>query len=322
MIVPPRAVRRTITIPLVVAFEAVLLACAPIELTVAAAISLVTWSDAALRRAAFVLAYARTELWALSRLKSLRAGRAPAAAYDELIAGFLTRLTDAARRFLGVTLELDPDSASTAEVAAAGPLVVACRHAGPGDSFLVAQLLACHYHRGLRVVAKHALRLEPGIDLIADHVPLAFVHQGGGAAEAISDIAGRLTGDEAVLLFPEGGNFSRQRRHSRLRRLRRRRDARAAVQHRLQHTLAPHVTGVSTALRARADMAIAVVAHTGFTAAGDERRAWQLPVHQKIRVRVSVTAAFDRPVDEDGIARWLDNQWLALDEWIESAKPA
>ena len=319
--IPPRLVRRTVTLPLVVALEVLLLVCAPVELFVAAAISLATWSDAPVRRTAFVLAYARTELWALARLQALTSAGAPRAAYDELIAGFLTRLAGAANRVLDVRLVLGEGCASVAEVASAGPLVVACRHAGPGDSFLLAQLLACHYGRRLRVVAKQSLRLEPGIDLVADHVPLAFVHRRGGAAEAITEMAAGLEPDAAVLLFPEGGNFSRRRRRSRIRVLRRRGDARAALARRLRHTLPPHATGVSLALRARADMGVAVVAHTGFTVRGDERRLWQLPVHQDIRVHLSVTPALDRPVDQEGIARWLDDRWLELDEWVETAGP-
>lgn len=319
MILPPRPIRRAVLMPLVVAFESALLLVAPLVIAVVAGVSLLSWSDAAVRRTAFVIAYARTELWALTRLRMLGTAGAPETAYDELVAAFLTRLTDAARRWLDVTLVLDPASAPVSEVSAVGPLVVACRHAGPGDSFLVAQLLACHYSRRLRVVAKHSLRLEPGIDLVADHIPLAFVHRPGRAADAISDMAGGLAADAAVLLFPEGGNFSRRRKRERLIQLRRHGEARAGIARRLRHTLPPHPTGVSVALRARADMAVAVVGHTGFTGAGDERRIWQLPVHQRITVRMTIYGALDRPVDPESISRWLDDRWLELDAWIEMA---
>ena len=47
-----------------------------------------------------------------------------------------------------------------------GPLLVLARHAGPGDSFALVELLLSRYGRRPRIVLKEDLLWDPGLDVL------------------------------------------------------------------------------------------------------------------------------------------------------------
>src|SRR4029453_16652991 len=96
-------------------------------------------------------------------------------------------------------------------------MVVLSRHAGPGDSFLLVHTLMNRDHlRRPRIVLKDMLKLDPLIDVYLNRLPNHFVTAGPGAGtvstEAIADLARGLGDQDALLIFPEGANFTPQRR--------------------------------------------------------------------------------------------------------------
>ncbi len=96
------------------------------------------------------------------------------------------------------------------------PVVVLSRHAGEGDSLLVLHALMCRHGRRPRVVLHEALRLDPLIDVLGQRLSYRFIDPRGGDTEVeIAAMARDLDDDGAVLIFPEGGNFSAQRRSGR-----------------------------------------------------------------------------------------------------------
>src|SRR5690606_18797538 len=115
---------------------------------------------------------------------------------------------------------------------------------------------------------------DPAIDILLNRLPMGFITPTGfgttsvGGGQSIEDqigaLAHELDSDDALVIFPEGGQVSASRRRSRVERLRRsgRVDLadRAA---RLQHVMAPQPGGVFAALESapRADMVF--IGHTG-----------------------------------------------------------
>jgi len=61
------------------------------------------------------------------------------------------------------------------------PLLVCCRHAGPGDSFTLMYALMHWYRREPRVVLKDTLAWDPAIGVILNRVPSRFVSPPGRA---------------------------------------------------------------------------------------------------------------------------------------------
>ena len=57
------------------------------------------------------------------------------------------------------------------------PLLVFCRHAGPGDSFMLMHALMHWYDREPRVVLKDTLQWDPAIDVLLNRLPNRFISQ-------------------------------------------------------------------------------------------------------------------------------------------------
>ena len=104
------------------------------------------------------------------------------------------------------------------------PLLVCCRHAGPGDSFVLIHALMHWYAREPRVVLKNTLAWDPAIDVLLNRIPARFISPNPAAGANLEDqIAALATGldeNDAFVIFPEGGNFTERRRVRGIERLR------------------------------------------------------------------------------------------------------
>ena len=148
------------------------------------------------------------------------------------------------------------------------PVVVLSRHAGEGDSMLVLHALLCRYGRRPRVVLTKLLRLDPLLDVLGSHLSYRFVDPRGGDIEhEIAAMARDLDGDGAVLIFPEGGNFSAERRARGIERLERAGyDEEAAQAREMEHLAAPRPGGALAAIEAAPEADIVFVGHVGIPA--------------------------------------------------------
>lgn len=308
------ALRRAVTVPIVITVEILLLIAAPLLVAIAALVAAATGSTRPVRSTALVVAYAAIEVATLRRL--LRGERDG----DALLRNVLNRAYTAVRAILDVPLVLEDGSATREQLARSNGLVVLARHCGPGDSVFIAWLLVVHYQLRLRVVLKSALRLEPTLDLASDHLPLCFIgHHGRRARNRIKDLAASMSTGDALLLFPEGGNFSWPRWHQAISSL----SAAgayhaAALARRHTHTLPPHPGGVIAALTGSPKADVLLLAHTGFTPDGHDRPWWRLPVHRPLVMHTILTPAAAVPRDHETLPRWLDAAWAQVDNWVES----
>jgi len=301
---------------LVVHFECVDLAVvvAPLTLTVAALVCLATRSGLPLRTARLLVAYAWIELFVLPRLITAEEDD-----WDALLREVLDGLYRAMRRTLDVGVAVQGGSVPDAGLRGDGGVIVLARHCGPGDSVFLAWLLAVHHGLRLRVVLTALLRLEPSIDLAGDHLPLCFIGPRRRRARAcVEDVARSMTSGDALLLFPEGQNFSRPRRRRALADLRDsgafRRERRAR---RHTHTLPPRIGGTFAALTGAPDADVVLLAHSGFADDGRDRPVWRLPTHRTLLVHTTLVPSAEVPRhDDDAMSAWLDDAWARVDDWI------
>jgi 1-acyl-sn-glycerol-3-phosphate acyltransferase len=281
------------------------------------------------------------------------ASKAPAA-YQEanflLLARRLDRLYAAAGRLYGLRMQLPetvgPPRSGTPTVPELppGPLIVLSRHGGPGDSFLLIHALLVHGRRRPRIVLKDTLALDPLIDVVLHRVPHCFIDPGLGPrpdsdpghnehghehehshekhGENTAAEIGRLAADmgsaDALVVFPEGGNFTPGRRVRAITRLRRRglRDS-ANRARRLHHVLPPRPAGVFAAIDAAPDASVVFVAHTGLDHMESVAEVWRsVPLTTPVEATWWTIPASRIPVDREARLRWLQDNWAEVDAWI------
>lgn len=329
---PRRLIRRTIVdplwVPLGLGLSAAFLAIA----AVAALVSPLTRRRRVLRLALFGSLYFALNVWLLLSCTALwvlhpRAARRDRDQWLQLHERALDRvlsvLVAAGRPLFGFTIEVQepPDR----DLIAGRPLLVLARHGGPGDSFALVHLLLSRYQRCPAIVLKETLRWDPGLDVILSRLPCCFLEPGDGPrmASRLGELARTMRPQDAILLFPEGGNWTPGRHRNAIARLRRagRRQAAADAESN-RNVLPPHPAGVLACLAGRPDLGVAVVAHTGLEALTSPALMWQaIPVTGRpMTVRWWYVPAAALP-DTDGERReWLRLQWAIVDAWIDARK--
>jgi 1-acyl-sn-glycerol-3-phosphate acyltransferase len=308
-----RLLRRAITVPLTTALMIGVLVVWPVLLAIGGVAGLVARSSLPVRTLGVVMAYAVLELRALWKL--LRGGQD----CDQFMREVLERVHTVGRRTLNVGVLLDEASPTPEQIPREAPVIVLSRHCGPGDSLLVAWLLSIHYRLQLRIVLKAILRCEPVLDLAGDLGCLCFLHhRSKHARKQIHDLAASLEGGQALLLFPEGGNFTWARWRSAVVRLRssgRLREARRAW--RQSHTLPPRTGGTAAAMSGAPSANVLVLTHTGFSPDGRARAWWRLPMNRRLLVRTVLTPTAQLP-PPDQLSDWLERTWSEVDAWVAS----
>jgi 1-acyl-sn-glycerol-3-phosphate acyltransferase len=306
-----KLLRRAVTVPVMTVLMIGILVVWPLLLVIGGASGLMVRSSLPVRTLGVVMAYALLELRALWKL--LRGGQD----CDPFMRDTLERAYTVGRRTLDISVVLDDASPTPEQIPREAPVIVLSRHCGPGDTLLVAWLLNIHYRLQLRVVLKALLRCEPVLDLVGDLGCLCFLrHRSKHARKQIHDLAASLGSGQALLLFPEGGNFTWERWRNAIVRLRssgRLRDARRAW--RQTHTLPPRTGGTTAALSGAPSANVLVLTHTGFSPDGRARAWWRLPMNRRLLVRTVLIPAAQLP-SPDQLGPWLERTWSQVDAWV------
>ncbi|MFG1934096.1 lysophospholipid acyltransferase family protein [Mycobacterium sp. NPDC048908] len=306
-----KLLRRAVTVPLATVVMIGILVVWPLLLVVGGVAGLITRSSLPVRTLGVLMAYALLELRALWQL--MRGGLE----CDEFMRDVLERTHTVGRRTLHLDVQLDDASPTPEQIPRAEPVIVLSRHCGPGDTLLVAWLLSVHYGLRLRIVLKALLSCEPVLDFVGDLGCLCFLsHRGSKARKQIRDLAGSLVGGQALLLFPEGGNFTWARWREAIVRLRstgRLREARRAW--RQTYTLPPRTGGTAAALSGAPRANVMVLTHTGFSPDGRARAWWRLPMNRQLLVRTVVVPVAEVP-EPGQLGPWLERTWSQVDAWV------
>ena len=243
--------------------------------------------------------------------------------YD-LVQGLMWVVFTEARRVLALRIETDGPSP---DAHPGTPLIVACRHAGPGDSFTLIHTLMDWYHREPRVVLKDTMAWDPVVDVVLNRIPARFIKtnpaKGQDYESQIAQLARGLDENDAFVIFPEGGNFTPERRRRGIERLRRLGlDRMADRASRMTNVLAPRPGGFLAALEAAPEADVVLVAHTGLDhmlTVGDVWR--ELPMDKVIVMRWWQVPRDEIPVDRDAQIEWLFRWWELIDAWIAENRP-
>jgi 1-acyl-sn-glycerol-3-phosphate acyltransferase len=340
-VLPPRRVRR-FSGPLLIG--ALLAAVVSLPVLVVVAVVVSVWLPGrwyALRLLCFALVYLALEvvglaaaawLWVVSGFG--RRSDAPwfRAAHYTLLRQLLDVLMRMAQRLFALRLVTDGASWSPLDDGVPGStnaMVVLSRHAGPGDSFLLVHTLMNRDHlRQPRIVLKDMLQLDPLIDVYLNRLPNHFVSSdpavGLSSLEAIADLARGLGEEDALLIFPEGANFTPRRRFRAIERLRNR-GLKSATRRAeaMRHVLPPRPAGVTAALQAAPHADVVFVAHTGLEHLSTLRDVWRaLPMDKTLYLRWWFVPASEVPRDEAGLTDWLYQWWETIDAWITTTSVA
>lgn len=261
------------------------------------------------------------ECWYL-RLRSPR-GTSPT--WDEdhlrLIRRALDNVMFTAKRIVGFHIEIEGEIT----VGRPGhPLVVISRHAGPADSLAIAWLLASTAGRIPRVVLADAMLWDPGIAMVLQRLDSYFVPSRSGAGDdrtkGVATLASTLSSKDAMLIFPEGRNWTRERHDEQVSRLRARGEvARAERAATTPWVLEARSRGVAAIREHAPEADVMVVAHTGLemlAGPGEVLRA--VPFRNRLLIRGVTHHSEDVPTDPDEVAAWLDEQWTAVNDWVSS----
>lgn len=207
------------------------------------------------------------------------------------------------------------------------PLIVASRHAGPGDSFILINALLNDFDRYPRIVMKDTLQWDPMIDIVMNRLPMVFLSptpfdrarvagEGEGSKARVAELASSMGASDALVLFPEGGNFSANRRESRIRQLQDSGSLDLAERaERLQHVLAPRPGGLFAAVDANPNAGMTFVGHTGLEQFDSLRELWRgLPTHKVLVMRSWYVAPDEIPREWIARQAWLFDWWARIDE--------
>lgn len=330
MRLPPRWVRRVVLAPAVVLLTVLVLLTCPLWLLVAAVASpLIPGRWRPLRVLWMVLLYLLLEsaalvamfvLWVASGFGAWIRTPAFKRTHYDIVLTMLGALYREAVRVLRVSVSVSGPDPS---VYHGRPLVVFSRHAGPGDSFLLVHALLSWYDREPRIVLKDTLQWDPAIDVLLNRLPNRFIRpepgtRGDRVEAHIRDLATGLDDDDAFVIFPEGGNFTEQRRARAIARLRERGLLEEAEKaERMRHVLAPRPGGVVAALSAARDADVVWVAHSGLEHLVSVLDLWRaLPMDTPINMRWWHVPSSDVPTERDEQIAWLYQWWSRIDDWI------
>ena len=343
---PPTPIRRLLLVPLVVVIAVALAALTPLVALLTLAFNLIArWRvhrSRLLRVAWLGLIWSAGETAALTVslclwIVSGFGGRLDTEPYQTrhyaVMRWFLDLIYRAAGRACG--LRVTVTGPRQAGPPGDRPLVVLSRHAGPGDSLLLIHHLLSACDRRPRVVMKATLQLDPSVDILANRLPNAFLNRAANAGRAVNSrqrteqirrLAAGMSQRSALVVFPEGGNWTPLRWRRAIDRLRRggRPDLaeRAAA---MPNVLPPHAAGALAALTACPRADVIFVAHTGLDRLVSVRDVWR-----GLRDDMEVTARWwrvpaasvPRAASRDAQVTWLYDWWERIDAWITAENPA
>jgi 1-acyl-sn-glycerol-3-phosphate acyltransferase len=341
---PPKLVRRLVLAPLVVIVELVLIVLSPVLAVLALICGLIALPRGgqmrSLRLTAFALVGLVAEITTLFVLAGLwiasgfgrRLHTEPyQARHYAVVLRFLDTMYHGAGRTYGLRVEIDEPEPSGEErlARATRPVIVLSRHSGPGDSFLLIHQLLSAYRRRPRVVMKAALQLDPLLDVLGNRLPNVFIRRDETGENIfttqIKQLAQGLDERGALVIFPEGGNWTPGRWRRGIRRLENQGhpDLASRARH-MPNLLPPRPGGALAAITACPEADVIFVAHAGLDTILTAEDVWsRFPINQVIKARwwrVPHDQVPRQAPDEEQV-KWLYDWWQLIDAWVTAHQP-
>jgi 1-acyl-sn-glycerol-3-phosphate acyltransferase len=327
---PPAAVRRPITVTVWLVMSVVCLALSPLLLSLAALVSAVTGRPQAVMFARLVVTYFALEfstliacatLWVASGGGLLIGTQRFQQLHYRLLRWFVHGFAQRCLASLDIRVPAEEPTEATRALESDGPLLFFSRHAGPGDTILLIDRLLTRFDRLPSVVFKQSVAWDPCVDVIGHRLPHAVLDtsEKEECEARIEEVAAGLGRRGVLVLFPEGGNFTPERRRRAIRKLwRTGRQTEAAKAERMSHVLPPRPTGALAALRGNPKADVIFGAHSGLGLAAFPSEIWrEPPLGKTFHTRMWFSPAAERPLDPDAQVAWIYDWWKRLDKWIE-----
>jgi 1-acyl-sn-glycerol-3-phosphate acyltransferase len=328
---PPAPIRRPLTITTWLVLSTVGLLLSPLLLAIAAVMAAVLRRPQPMLFTRFLIAYLARELggliacgalWLFSGFGARIRGRRSRQLHYRLLRWYVHGLAERALSLLDIDVNVQiPDDVADA-LRRDQPLLFFSRHAGPGDTVLLIDLLLSDFDRLPSVVFKDTLAIDPCVDLVGHRLPHAILDTSDREeCEArIKQVTSHLAPRGILVLFPEGGNVTAERRRRALDKLwrkGRRRQAEQAGQ--MTHVMPPQPMGALAALSANPNADVIFGAHTGLGLAAFPRELWKhTPIGQTLKERMWLSPADERPQDPEEQIQWLYDWWRRIDDWVDS----
>jgi hypothetical protein len=330
---PPKLLRRLVLAPFAFTLCVLLVAVSPLLLLAAAIADLFlpgNWRT--LRLTAFVVIYLAAEVVGLIAMLALwvesgfglwlRSARIQDQHYNFMRA-WLKSIYGASKWLFHMKVEIEDRP-----VPRAGPILVFCRHAGPGNSMLLIGTILVGYMRHPRIVMLAKLQWEPLYDVMLNRLPNRFIKHDPARRElytnAIRDLATGLGDADAFVLFPEGKDFTPRVRTRAIEYLRGKGLSRAAERaEKMEHVLPPRHGGVMAAMAGAPDADVVLVAHSVLEEVGTFKELWsRVPLEKPVVARYWRIAPADVPREQDDVIEWLYGWWEKIDAWIADRERA
>lgn len=324
---PPRIVRRLVLAPLALALCLAIVAISPLLLAASAIADLFlpgNWRT--LRLVTFLVSYVALEvagllamfgLWVVSGFGiALRSSRIQAAHYW-FMRWWLRTMDRIVRKVFRMRILIEDRPTPRA-----GPILVFCRHAGPGNSLLLIGTILVGYKRRPRIVMLAKLQWEPLYDVMLNRVPNRFIRHDPARrdlyVDAIAALADGLGDEDAFVLFPEGKDFTPRVRLRAIDYLRGKGHLRSAERaEKMTYVLPPRHNGVMAAMESARDADIVLVAHSVLEDVGSFKELWsRIPLEHPIHARYWRIPPAEVPRDRDEVIEWLFGWWERIDAWI------
>lgn len=324
---PPRIIRRMVIAPLVFLLTVALLAISPFILLAAILADLfLPGSWRTVRLALFAMGYLLLELsgffalfalWVASGFGSTIRGPAMQRAHYSFMGWWLSKLERLVRRAFHLRIYIEDRPTPRP-----GPILVFCRHAGPGNSLLLIGTILVGYRRHPRIVMLAKLQWEPLFDVMLNRVPNRFIKHDPNRrdvyVEAIGDLASGLGDMDAFVLFPEGKDFTPRVRKRAIEYLRGKgHDEAADRAEKMSYMLPPRHNGVMAAIQSAKNADIVFVAHSVFEDIGTFKELWwRVPFEKPLRAKYWRISPSEVPTGSDELIDWLYQWWERIDGWV------
>ncbi len=167
---------------------------------------------------------------------------------------------------------------------------------------------------------------EPVTHILLNRLPNRFISpnpkEGHSTIDSIADLAGGMTSADAFVIFPEGGNFTANRKIKAIDRLREGGHIAAAERAAaLRNVLPPRPAGTLAAITACPTADLVFVAHTGLDQIATIGDLWTaIPVDKVVEIGWQVLPSERIPATSEGKSELLFDVWEKIDEWVEVRK--
>lgn len=329
---PPRIVRRLVVTPLVFVLCLVLILVSPV-LLVAAAIADVflpgSWRT--LRMVAFGVVYLVFEVVGLVAMLALwvRAGfgttlRTPRSIerHYRFKTKWLAGMYKACSVLFGLRIRIEDRPKPVP-----GPVLVFCRHAGPGNSLMLIGTMMIGFNRHPRIVMLAKLQWDPLFDIMGNRLPNRFIKHDKKSSDryvaAIGQLAEGLGDRDAFVLFPEGRDFTQRLRRRAISYLKEKGfDKHADKAEQMLYVMPPRHRGPIAAMTSAPDADVVFVAHSVLEKLGTFRELWRhIPLEHAVEARYWRIPPEEVPRTESEIIDWLYGWWERIDRWIADHTP-